>query len=392
MRILCALLPHFPVRCEIFRNPAIKECPAVITCGAGSQKLVLDYSPELEGLQRDMPLQQALARYDRVELVPSDMPYYRSAFYEVLDKLEEISPLVEGSGLGTAYLGIDGLQLIYPDDNSIIKAVKEALPEIFTGQIGIAGGKFPAYLAALYSPPGGYQILADDISAFLRNLPCDVLPVSLKNKSKLRAFGINTLGQLAAFPAGPLQSQFGPEGRKILELSRGNDDTPLYPRMAEKVIEESTILPSVTVSVEAMLVAAESLLARVFAGIRYKGLGIHSLSLWTRSLGPEHWERSIKFKEPAMDTRTATLRIKRVLENFPQPGPVEQVGIRVTRLGYPRGRQNSLFSEVRGRDHLLEDIRQLELRQGNPQVFKVKEVEPWSRIPERRYALTPAGR
>ncbi len=392
MRILCVLLPHFPVRCEIFRNPAIKECPAVITYGAGSQKLVLDYSPELEGLQRDMPLQQALARYDRVELVPSDMPYYRSAFNEILDKLEEISPLVEGSGLGTAYLGIDGLQLIYPDDDCLIRSVTEALPGVFAVQMGIAVGKFPAYLAALCSSPGGYRILAGDISTFLENLSCDVLPVSIKNKSKLRAFGINTLGQLSAFPAGPLQSQFGPEGRRILELSRGNDDTPLYPRMAEKVIEENTVLPSLTVSVEALLFAVETLLARVFAGISFKGLGIHSLSLWTRSLGSEHWERNIKFKEPAMDTGTAALRVKRVLENFPQPGPVEQVGIRVTRLGYPRRRQNSLFSEVRGRDHLLEDIRQLELRQGNPQVFKVKEVEPWSRIPERRYALTPAGR
>jgi DNA polymerase-4 len=93
-----------------------------------------------------------------------------------------------------------------------------------------------------------------------------------------------------------------------------------------------------------------------------------------------------------MDTKTAVARIKRVLEDYPQPGPVEQVGIRVDRLGYPRGRQKSLFSEIRAQDHLMDDIRQLEFRLGNPQVYKLKEVEPWSRIPERRYALTPTGR
>ena len=93
-----------------------------------------------------------------------------------------------------------------------------------------------------------------------------------------------------------------------------------------------------------------------------------------------------------MDIQAAVSRVRRVMENFPQPGPVEEMGIRITRLGYPRGRQKSLFREVRGRDNLLEDIHQLELRQGNPQVFMVKEVEPWSRIPERRYALTPTGR
>ena len=68
------------------------------------------------------------------------------------------------------------------------------------------------------------------------------------------------------------------------------------------------------------------------------------------------------------------------------------MGLHITALGYPRGRQKSLFSDIRAKEHLAEDIRQLELKLGNPQVYTVKEVEPWSRIPERRYALIPANR
>jgi DNA polymerase-4/protein ImuB len=102
-----------------------------------------------------------------------------------------------------------------------------------------------------------------------------------------------------------------------------------------------------------------------------------------------HWERTVQFKEPAITMKCTFSRIRRVLEDYPQPGPVEQLGIRINRLGYPRGRQTSLLSELRARDYLLEDIRQLELRLGNPQVYKVKGIEPWSRIPERRYALAP---
>lgn len=392
MRILCVLLPHFPLKCEILRNPGTKSCPVVITYGTASKKLVLDCSAELEGIQKDMPLQQALARHDKVELVQADLPYYRSTFNRLLDGLEEVSPLVEDSDLGTAYLGVDGLHLIYPDDDSLVRAVREALPEIFDCKIGIADGKFPAYLAALRSPPNGHQILSGNTGDFMKVLPCDVLPLSMKNKVKLKEFGITTLGQLTAFPVGPLQSQFGPEGRRIRELARGIDDTPLYPRRAQETIEESTVLSSVTVSIDTLLVAIGPLVSRVFNKISLKGMGIHRLTLWTRSYDSEHWERTIRFKEPAMDIKSVLSRIRRVLENFPQPGPVEQAGIRVTRLGYPRGRQNSLFSEVRGRAHLMEDIRQLELRQGNPQVFKIKEVEPWSRIPERRYALIPTGR
>jgi len=391
MRILCVLLPHFPWRCELRRHPALADRPAIVTYTEGSQKLVTDYSPHLEGLRPDMSLQEALARHGEVEMLHADIPYYRSVFNELLDALEQKSPLVEGADPGCVYIGVDGLQLIYPDDNALVDAVRGVVTD-FAPRLGIAANKFLASLAARYSPPGDFKVLSGAINSFLKDLSCDVLPVSVKSRSKLRDFGLATLGQVAALPPGPFQSQFGPEGKRIWELSRGHDDTPLYPRFMEEVIEESAALPSVTVSLDAILVALESLLARIFAGNTLKGRGIHSLTLWTRSWNAEHWERNINFKEPAMDVRSAVSRIKRILEDYPQPGPVEQAGIKITGLGYPRGRQKSLFSEVRAKDHLAEDIKQLELKLGNPQVYTVKEVEPWSRIPERRYALTPANR
>jgi len=392
MRLLCVLLPHFALNCEVLRHPAIKGRSAVVTCASGSQKLVLDYSPGLAGLQPGMPLQQALARQGEAELLQADVPYYRSIFNEILDALEEKSPLVEGADLGQVYIGVDGLQLIYHSDDSLVNAIRGAIPGTFAPQMGIAEGKFPAYLAARCSPPGGYRILTGDIAAFLKDLSCDVLPVSLKSKRKLHDFGLNTLGQVAALPPGPVQSQFGPEGKRIWELARGYDDTPLHPRFTEEIIEESTVLPSVTVSLQAILATVETLLSRAFARDVLKGRGISRITLWTRSWDSEHWERTIPFKEPATDMVNVISRIKQVLESFPQPGPVEQVGLKLTRLGYRLGRQKSLFSEVRAKDHLLDDVQQLELRLGGPQVFRIKEVEPWSRIPERRYALTPLSR
>jgi len=390
MKILCVLLPHFPLRCEVRRQPGIESDSAVITYAVGSQKLVLDYSPQLEGLQPDMPLQQALSRHGEIELIQADIPYYWSAFNEILDALEKRSPLVEGSDLGKAYIGIDGLQLIYPTHRILVKAVQEAIPQEFSPQMGIAEGKFPAYLSALHSPPNDYyEIVAGAVEAFLKDLSCDVLPISMKDKDKLKNFGLRTLGKIVSLEPGPAQAQFGPEGRRIWELVRGQDDTPLYLRCTEEMIDESTTLPSVTVSLEAMLVTLESLLSRAFVRLTPRGMGICSILLWTRTWNSEYWERSVKFKEPAMNVGHAVSRLKRVMNDYPQPGPVERLGIRITGLGRRRGSQKSLFSEVRAGDRLKDDIKQLELRLGSPQVYKIKEVEPWSRIPERRYALAP---
>jgi len=378
--------------CEVRRNPALRGRPAIVTYTEGSQKLALDWAPGLAGLQRDMPLQAALARHGEVELLQADMPHYRSVWNGILDALELKSPIVEGAEPGCAYIGLDGMQLIYPDDDAVISAVREAIPRPFVLQAGIAENKFLSYLAALDSLPGGHKILTGNAASFLKSLPCDVLPVSMESLDKLRAFGIRTLGQIAALPPGPLQAQFGPEGKRLRELAQGHDDTPLHPRMMEQNIEESVLLTSATVSLDAIVVTAETLLARVFTRVSHQEMGIRSLTLWTRSWSAGHWERSLRFKEPAMDVKGVLPRIRRLLEEYPQPGPVEQVGVRITGLGRQSRRQKSLFTEVRAQEHLMDDIRQMELRLGGNQVFKVKEVEPWSRIPERRYTVTPLNR
>jgi DNA polymerase-4/protein ImuB len=333
-----------------------------------------------------MSLQQALSLYSQVELILADLPHYRFAFNKILDWLETKSPLVEGADLGKAYLCLDGLEGIYGDCDSLVNAIKEGIP--FPTDFGIADGKFLAYLAALRSRDGCVT-LSGDLGSFLRDLSCDVLPVSARTRKKLHCFGLHTLGQVSTLSQGPLQAQFGTEGKLIWELAMGYDHTPLYPRRSEEVIEESIILPSVTVSLDAILIAIESLLVRAFDGKGLKGRAIRSLALWAQVEGSGYWERSIQFKEPATNVNSALSRIKHILLAFPLPGPAEELGLKLTGLSHQRGKQGSLFSEVRAREHLLDDIKQLELRLGSPQVFRIRKVEPWSRIPERRYVLVP---
>ncbi len=133
-------------------------------------------------------------------------------------------------------------------------------------------------------------------------------------------------------------------------------------------------------------------MSKAFLQLSQRGLGISRIQLWTRSWVAEHWERDISFKDPAMSTRAAMSRIRHILETVPQPGPVEQIGVKITGTGRLQGRQKSLISAVRAQEHLLDEIKQLEFRLGAPQLFHVKEVEPWSRIPERRYTLAPLNR
>ncbi|MBI2957622.1 MAG: hypothetical protein HYY32_02145 [Chloroflexi bacterium] len=393
MKVLCVLFPHFHFQCEAGRRPALKGRPAFVVYAAGSQKLVLDHTPGLEGIQAYMPLQEALSRHGQAEIVPADIPCYGAVFNQVLDALEEKGPLVEGAGLGCAYLGLDGLEWVYPSRKALFSAVREAVPPSLVFQLGIAEGKFPAYMAALSSPTGGHRLVTGSIAevcAFLKDFPCNVLPISWQNKQRLCDFGLGTLGQVAALPPGPLQAQFGSEGKRIWELARGQDGEPLHPRHSEETIEETLELPSVAVSLEAVLAAVDSLLAKALLRQAVKGRGIRSLTLWALVQGLGYWERSVSFKEPATGARQMLSRIKHLLEISPLPGPAEEIGLKITGFCREHGQQSSLFSETRAQEQLQEDIKEMELRLGQgPQVFRVREIEPWSRIPERRQALMP---
>ena len=388
MNILCVLIPHFALQCEVIRSPSLEGCTSIITCAAGSQRLVMDWSRDIKDLQPGMPLQQALSMHGQARIIAADMAYYDHIFERLLDALEKVSPLVEGAEPGCIYMGLKGLNLLYKDENVLLNAVREAVPVEFDSRLGISAGKFPAYLAALFSPPRGCMALDKDIVSFLKDLPCNILPVSLKSKQKLQSFGIETIGQIPGLSLGPLQSQFGPEGKRIWELAGGVDPTPLYPRNAKEIIEKSSVLPSAAVSMEAILASAESLMSAILRN-EAKGKGICGLTLWANIWGAGYWEQNVKYKTPSISMKTTMSRIKQILDIHPPPGPVEEIGVRITALGSNPGHQKAIFSELRAKDSLLMDIKQMETRLGGPQVFRVKEIEPWSRIPERRQALVP---
>jgi len=84
----------------------------------------------------------------------------------------------------------------------------------------------------------------------------------------------------------------------------------------------------------------------------------------------------------ALGRRPGTLRALRLA------APVEELAIELTGITEERGRQSTLFAEKAGlRRQLGETVQQLRARWGRPFVSRVVEVEPWSRLPERRHAL-----
>ena len=94
------------------------------------------------------------------------------------------------------------------------------------------------------------------------------------------------------------------------------------------------------------------------------------------------------FKEPVGDAGRALRILRDRLGDLALPGPLESLSLTLTDIVGESGRQESLFRDVHRQNELDEAIRQLRVRMGGQShIYHVRELEPWSRIPERRNAL-----
>ena len=391
MRIACVLIPHFPAAVERWRDPALRGRPLVIGETPDQRKAVLDCSPEAEaqGVRAGMPLRQALALCREAVFLPPHPSRYSDVFDSMLVVLEGFSPEVEQAPLGRAYLNAGGLARHYEGEldlgERIIRSLQEATGLV--AGVGVAEGKFVAWAAAVTSEPGQVcTVPAGKESEFLRPLDVSLLPASPDTLRRLDLYGLRSMGDLASLSPGPLQAQFGGEGMRLWELARGIDSEPLRPRRREEVMSETLRFPTVAVSVEALVVACRRLLVRLHW--RLRGRAARRLRLRAALWGGRSWEKTLTFHEAVTDWERMLFIAKSVLANATLPAPVEELTIELSGITEERGRQSTLFAEKAGlRRQLGETVRQLRARWGRPLVSRVVEVEPWSRLPERRHAL-----
>ena len=388
MQVACVLIRNFPFRVEIERSPSLFGCDVLLVQSNGSRRSVLDTSPSISNVFPGDSLQEALSIHPNAIQCEADPPLYEQRFEGLLDYLEQVSPVVQGSDIGRAYVGLDGLARMYHGENGLFGALKRAVPAELEPRIGVGPGKFPAAVAASTACPGEVVVAPVDLESFLAGHSVDVLPVPVEARTRLKRLGMPTLREIARQRVGPMQAQFGPAGRRIWELAQGIDNAHLIPRRHELEITDWVSFPTPIVASETILIAAESLLVRLFDRPEMRGrlarLALLEASIFRRTT----WQRRVPFKDAVGDSRNALAAIKYALSLTPPPGPIEDLSLTLMGITGRAGRQASLFSEVRKRDQLRESLRQLEARLGRrPPIYRFKEAEPWSRIPERRMVL-----
>ena len=389
MSIACVLVPAFALACVLAEEPALRERPVALSDEPGLRVTGRSPLAAARGVRPGMTVREAVGYCPLLTVLAPHPARFAQAAEALVTALAAMSPLVEAAAPGVVYADLRGLERIYPTPDALERALRATAPAALQPRLGVAGQKFTAFVAAWAAPPGGRHVVPDaEAAEFLAPQPVALLPLDEVALGRMERLGLATLGALAALPRHAVAAQFGPAGGWAWAAARGDDPTPLLPRSAEAPLCERLDAQPPLVSKDAILYGMKQLLGRALRRPEVRGRFVRAVLLRAVAESEQIWERRHVLKEPAGDRERLWAALRPGLEAARYPGAIVGLVLELQGLTAESGRQARLFpSRIRHQAYLEVMLRRLKTRYGEAPVKRLVEVEPWSRIPERRFAL-----
>lgn len=390
MAIACVHIPQFALRMAILEQPSLDGLPLVLTSPSSARTVVVDCTPEAttRGIKPEMLLREVTALCQDAVFIPSNPAREAVAFEAVVAALETFSPLVEPSELGTCHVDLHGLDRHAASLEDAGRQLLRLVSPILRPRAGIGHGKFTSWVAARQSAPGSVCIIPEaQARQTLSTVSVWWLPFPANLLKRLDRLGLRTLGEIADLPVNAMQARFGPDGRRIWELCRGIDETLVRPRSRPEMLTERLHLSAPVSSREMLLIALRQVVLRAFTRPQLRHRYVRQVRFRVLIEGNRSWEKEMTFREPiGRDRLIETLKHR--LAELELTGPAEGLELELIGLVGEVAHQELIPSlhPCRYRP-LIDAARQLKQRYGASPLYRIAEVEPWSRIPERRHAL-----
>jgi protein ImuB len=401
MTVGCVLVPRFSLLSVAGDREELLRRPTALAPEPGGVQVLGEVSggAEAHGVRAGMALGEALARCPDLALIPPDPERAAELWGKTLRELEGIGAAVESERAGEAFFRADGLRGLHGGLGGALRRARLAIG--MPARVAAAPSRFVAYAAAVNAkgPRRGSRreliVSAARVRDFLSPLPVSLLGTRLDPSGTsghvlvavLERLGVKTLGLLAELPEDAVADRFGPLGLRAQRMARG-DDEPLRPRDLYVALVAVVELPEAAAG--AQLERALALLVdRLLADPGRKGRMVRALRLGARLAGGGGWRREVALRRPSSSPEL--LRVALAPRLVELPGPASSLVLEATTLGPPTGEQLELTRrEAERRRALLgEAVRQVRAAAGPGALLRVLDVDPTSRVPERRAFLAP---
>jgi DNA polymerase IV len=229
-------------------NPDLRGRPVVVAWkGARSVVCAASYEARRFGVRSAMPAVRAEGLCPEAVFVPPDFTRYKAVSRAVREIFERYTDLIEPLSLDEAYLDVTENKLGLATATRVAKSIRQEIREELnlTASAGVAPNKFLAKIASDWRKPDGlFVIQPHEVESFLVPLPVGRIPgVGKVTEARMKSVGIATVGDLRAMERATLEGHFGRYGKRLYELARGVDHSPVIANRPSKSISAEDTFP-----------------------------------------------------------------------------------------------------------------------------------------------------
>jgi protein ImuB len=315
----CLYAREFPVQALLRLRPELREQPCVVMAGDAPLEQVcsLNTKARLLGMVRGMtrvevdtfPASSALARSVKEEAATRAILLECAGAFS--PRLEEPN-VVERSQDAAFTCGIDiaGTRSLFGPPEVLARKLVERVRAVgMRACATVSSNLHAAECMARGLPPNiAVRVISQgEEAAALAELPFTVLDPTREQAATLAAWGMHTLGMLAALPEKDLVARMGQEGRRLWQLARGQRPHLFQPVEPPSALAEQMELDSPVELLDSLLFVAGAMLDQLIvrANARLVALAAVNLTL-TLDRGGTH-ARTVR---PALPTNDKQLWIK----------------------------------------------------------------------------------
>lgn len=318
---------------ELLRYPALRDVPVAV-CGDPESRhgivLAKNEAAKQLGVKTAETIWQARQKAPHLITLPPHHGLYREYSRKVNTIYGQYTDLVEPFGIDESWLDItNSMHLFGGDGKAIADQLRERLREELglTISVGVSFNKIFAKLGSDYRKPDATTVIdRGNWQAIVWPLPVgDLLGVGRSTQKLLRQYGVETIGQLAAFPRQTLETLLGKHGTQLHDYANGLENSPVRPQHeAEPVksVGNGTTFPQNLTRWEEVRSGLAVLSDSVAGRLRRQGLYCGGVALTIRNAQFRQFSRQVRLDAPThlqKDIYQTALALARQSWHAPDP-------------------------------------------------------------------------
>lgn len=328
-------LDAFFASVEQLDHPGWRGKPVIVGGNADKHGVVSTASYEARkfGVHSAMPASQARRLCPQGIWAAGRFDRYKEVSNQVMAILHDETPAVQQVSIDEAFMDVTPTRVNREHPVTIAMRIQRRVEALgVTCSVGVGSSKTVAKIASDMDKPRGLTVVYPGTErAFLDPLPVRCMSgIGKAAEVKLRAHGVETLGQLVLEGQPRLERLFGKNGRTMYLRACGLDDAPVEQGAPVKsVSNEVTFAEDLTqrVDIEA---AINTQSAKVGRRLRRKGLRGGTIGLRLRYADRSSRSVQRRLTQATDDELAFAPELCRMLDELWQPGvPVRLIGVSV---------------------------------------------------------------